>query len=253
MDLLDVLFNPLQISILSFSIALVCITIRLRKTAATAIAFGLIVLLLFSNPKFSQWLIRNLENEYPNKDIQSLPSVDLGVVLGSQLVNYPGRATTNRMLSELVNDSDRIHHAARLYKAGKVQRVLVTMVSENPQSDAQRTSSVKSLLVEWGIPKSAIVVDMRSGNTYENAVVVRDYIEESGSKREILLITSAYHMPRAMQTSHYFKFKAIPAPTDFLTNETPHALPTTHSLILSQLALHEYVGKWWYDFRYGNQ
>jgi uncharacterized SAM-binding protein YcdF (DUF218 family) len=49
-----------------------------------------------------------------------------------------------------------------------------------------------ALLVEWGVPRTAILVDVRSRTTRENAVEIERILTARGA-RSLLLITSALH------------------------------------------------------------
>ena len=64
-----------------------------------------------------------------------------------------------------------------------------------------------------------------------------------------MLVTSAYHMPRAMEIFKEEGMNPIPAPTQFLTKRysyrTKYFLPSVVNLIHSDIALHEYMGMTW--------
>ena len=118
-----------------------------------------------------------------------------------------------------------------------------------------------TVLTSIGIPSTAIVQEPDSLNTYQNAVNVRKILE-SLQIRNVLLVTSAMHMPRASKIFQRQGIQAIPAPTDFLVTQgnmeemtsTPkgailNLLPETDDLHKFTRALKEYVGLFVYSLR----
>ncbi|MGV0102568.1 YdcF family protein [Nostoc sp. DSM 114160] len=112
-----------------------------------------------------------------------------------------------------------------------------------------------------GIPSEAIVQEPDSLNTYQNAVNVRKILSARGI-RQVLLVTSAMHMPRSLQIFQRQGINVIPAPTDFLVSEgelqelgsTPKAailnlLPDTDNLHQFTIAFKEYIGSLVYRLR----
>jgi DUF218 domain len=61
----------------------------------------------------------------------------------------------------------------------------------------ERPPRLSAELVEWGVPRTAILVDARSRTTRENAVETERILTARGA-RSLLLVTSALHMSRAV-------------------------------------------------------
>src|SRR5690606_3210249 len=94
-------------------------------------------------------------------------------------------------------------------------------------------------------------VEGRSESTWENAVLSAPILREAGVKR-ILLVTHAFHMPRARASFAAQGFDVVPAPTAF--RKTPelslHALlPSAKGLADTSFAFHEWLGRIWYALR----
>ena len=106
-------------------------------------------------------------------------------------------------------------HAARLYRAGKAP-VIVISGGHIPWlgSNIPEARSIQSLLEEWDVPRASIIAETASRNTYENAMLTKELLAERGLHR-VLLVTSAWHMPRALATFKSAGINAIPAATDF--------------------------------------
>ena len=85
----------------------------------------------------------------------------------------------------------------------------------------------------------------RSKNTKQNAYFTAKLFQKHGFKKRIYLVTSAFHMKRAMINFKKAGFEVIPRPTDFLSNYNYvwyDFLPSMDSFYRSYWAFHEYIG-----------
>ena len=112
-----------------------------------------------------------------------------------------------------------------------------------------------ALLERVGIPEEAIWLESESLNTYENAIYSRQFLSQKGINR-ILLVTSAYHMPRSVYFFEKEGFEVIPAPTDFIVTDRSwqqlwepnwpvqilRIFPSAGNIELTTIALKEYIG-----------
>jgi len=93
----------------------------------------------------------------------------------------------------------------------------------------------------------SLYLEDKSIDTYENAKLSKLAFEKAGLKEPtIYLVTSAYHMRRAIRLYEHFGFKVIPAATGFqISTRAKDAwdyLPNGYALHKSYIALHEYAG-----------
>ena len=171
-------------------------------------AAALLPLLVFSSAVGSGTLLRSLEGRYPDTAIADLPRAQAIVVLGGA-VHEPSSQHPN---SGLINPSDRILHALRLYRAGRAPLVLCS----GGGADHPEAPVMGRLLQEWGVPAEAILLEDQSLSTRENALFSYSILNTRGI-RHILLVTSAIHMPRAAAVFRKVGFEVTPAPADFRT------------------------------------
>ncbi len=85
----------------------------------------------------------------------------------------------------------------------------------------------------------------KSLDTYENAKYTARLFKKLHIKKEIFLVTSAYHMKRSIALFKYFKFKIIPKPVGFFYNPIYSfwdVFPMEKNLNKSYKAIHEYFG-----------
>ena len=87
--------------------------------------------------------------------------------------------------------------------------------------------------------------ESNSLDTYQNAKFTAMLFEKLNIKKEIFLVTSAYHMKRSIKLFKHFGFKVIPKPVGFFYNPNYtyfDILPNAGSFNVSYKALHEYFG-----------
>jgi uncharacterized SAM-binding protein YcdF (DUF218 family) len=105
---------------------------------------------------------------------------------------------------------------------------------------------------EYGITPSE--VEDRSRTTWENAAFSAPMLQRDGVDR-VLLVTSAWHMPRAVEAFERVGLRVTPAPTYFIHREaggdTRYGdwLPSAGAFAVSYFALHEYLGRAWYQVK----
>jgi len=78
------------------------------------------------------------------------------------------------------------------------------------------TQAFAAYFRDAGIAESRLVLEGRSRNTYENAVLTRELVTPK-SGENWLLVTSAYHMPRAIGLFRKAGFDVIAYPVDYRT------------------------------------
>jgi len=91
---------------------------------------------------------------------------------------------------------ERVKQAVDLYRAGYASSVIF---SSGYTFAFRETEVMWELAVAHGVPASAIILETKAANTYENVAFVREILTRQESQR-ILLVSSPYHMRRALLT-----------------------------------------------------
>jgi uncharacterized SAM-binding protein YcdF (DUF218 family) len=91
---------------------------------------------------------------------------------------------------------ERVRHAVDLYQAGYARRLIF---SSGFAFAFREVEVMRDLATSLGVPAHAIVLELHASSTLENVVLVRDILRE-GASRSVLLVSSPYHMRRAMLT-----------------------------------------------------
>ncbi len=180
---------------------------RRRLAAAVHLAAGALMWLL-SVPPGADFLLRGLE---PYADIPSLRG-DVIVLLGGGVEDgAPDFSGTGAPSDEMWV---RIGTAARLQKRLRVP-VIVSGGKVFPGKGAE-APIVARILRDLGVPAGRIVTEERSRDTRENAAYTAEIVR-GGGYREPVLVTSAFHMRRAVGEFRRAGLAVTPFPAGFRT------------------------------------
>jgi uncharacterized SAM-binding protein YcdF (DUF218 family) len=240
---------PLGAALALGALGLALLALRRTRLAAGCFTTAGLVLWLFSTPAVADRLVAALERRVPPVALAALPSADAILVLGGAMKP----ALPPREFPEVGDPADRVLHAARLYQAGRAPLVVVSGGRQPWQGRGPaEAESMSALLETLGVPRAAIAREEASANTHQNCVRSREILERAGA-RDVLLVTSALHMPRALAACRSAGIKAHPAPTDYwVVDQDLTALdwvPAIEALLVSHLALHEWIGYEVYELR----
>jgi len=221
-----------------------------RKTAAVFLVSGLLVLFAASMPVVANYLLGKLEQDYPPVMITEVPSRKCIVVLGG--VVEP--VLPPRMDADMLEAVDRVRKAAQLFHAGR-GKVIIVSGGNHPWSpfSEPEAETMKVLLLEWGVPVAAIVVEGASRNTRENArnsiIAMQELVCDAP-----LLVTSAAHMKRSVAAFEKLGVTVFPVSADVRSVNNPKAslldfLPDADALKMTTDAMREWIGQRVYELR----
>ncbi|HXT06576.1 MAG TPA: YdcF family protein [Roseiarcus sp.] len=137
----------------------------------------------------------------------------------------------------------RLYEAARLAKAYPQAR-LIDIGGPTPSERGLRAEADEAadVLVALGVPRSRIEIERRSRNTYENAVNAAA-IANPKPGQVWVLITSAFHMPRAMGCFRVAGFAPLADPVDYRwLGSNSLGFDVVGGLDDLDVAVHEYFG-----------
>jgi uncharacterized SAM-binding protein YcdF (DUF218 family) len=138
--------------------------------------------------------------------------------------------------------ANRLLTTARLYKQTK----LPIIVSDGAvfKDSGNEAEIAKRQLISIGIPENTIIFENKSLNTEQNAQFKKKVMDFKMFEHSIL-VTSAFHMERAVLNFTRVGIKVVPYPTDFQTNHNITIDPSKFvpaDLRSARLALKEYLG-----------
>jgi len=240
-------FNPIQVIIYFLLFLLVFNFFNKKKIIKiiNLIIFILFILIIFlPNGSYMLW---KLENTYSKPKI--LPSkIDGMLILGSGVNPFLSEQHNQLILTESI---ERITESIELMKRFPNAKIVYSggSFTANPEAKLTGIDVAKMFYTRMGIDVNKIIFEDESLNTYENFVFSRKYINNINNEKWLLL-TSAFHMKRAMSVAEKLKLNFIPYPVDYVLENNFKWKRTyiikgrsfLRNLNHFQLAAHEYIG-----------
>ena len=233
---------PYTISLILISLALFFLYINRYKRAKIFLSFGLLWSILIAYAPFSNSIIKPLEDNYPSYlDVD--PNIKYVLVLGNAHITNTQRSSISQ-LSDIANK--RLSEGVRIYKRLNNAKLIVSGYEGDDKLTAHAII-LKNAAISLGVDKNDIIMQEKAKDTYEEAVFAKKIV----SNEKLILVTSAFHMPRAMQIFKSFNINAIAAPTNYYskTNNDYLTPPRSKELDKTTLAMHEYIGLLWFNLK----
>ncbi|MCP4478557.1 MAG: YdcF family protein [Planctomycetaceae bacterium] len=202
----------------------------------------LLAITLGGNQFASNYLAYSLEAPFSQIDIAQIPNLDAVIVLGG------GTSSTYNNRSQLGMAGDRVATAARLYHSGQVKKIICTgsqSFRASPE-DLHPREEAKLILTEFGIPASAVIL-LEGENTSQEMNSLKSWIPEhiNSPQPRVGLITSAWHLKRALRLAKSQGLEFEPIPSNFISgpvNPSPHwVIPSGDNLATTGRIFKEYL------------
>ncbi len=214
------------------------------RLAGTALAVAsLLALLALSTSLVAHALIRSLEPP-PLADAQRRGAQAVVVLAGGRLRDSPEWGGDTVSAASL----RRLRFGAQLARETGLPLLLA---GGNPERAARPEARLMQAVLEREFGLAAQWVEERSDTTDENARFSAAILAPLGVSR-VLLVTDAYHMPRAQRAFARAGLDPIAAPTGYLGQSAwrpQHLVPNAEALRVSNLALRERAAGLWYRVR----
>jgi uncharacterized SAM-binding protein YcdF (DUF218 family) len=212
-------------------------------SATRIIAFCIIFIALAGLSPLSYLLMLSLEQQYSKPQLETSEPPDGIIVLGGMIDTAASEARNEITLN---NGAERLTEAARLAHRFPDARIMITGgVGAIIYRGSDEATFAQRFLTDLGIASGRILIEKQSRNTWQNAVHSREIIQPKQGERW-LLITSAFHMPRAAGVFRAAGFAVIPWPVDYRTrgDQDIWRIPTRPSEAWSNvdIAVKEWIG-----------
>ncbi|NPA37492.1 MAG: YdcF family protein [Chlorobi bacterium] len=200
------------------------------------------VFLVFTNPLIFRGVAILWEGKLqPASSIKN--KSDVCVVLGGMSTYHEptGRIRFNQ-------SADRILQAVDLYEKGYIKRIIISGgTARLIRKNRPEAIHLKDFLVSIGIPADSVLIDSLSRNTYENSINTMNLINKHNWNKNIILVTSGYHMKRAEGCFRKAGFTVFPYTTDPLApvskiTFSDFFLPSSGVLYNWNALTHEWAG-----------
>jgi len=210
--------------------------------------FAIIVLLIISNPIIGNLATAYLEKDYPPVILTEIPKVDAIVVLSGMVNTIQG--PNNTLKYEFNGAVDRIDAGVKLMKLHKAKILILTGGYLPWSLGMPEGEFLKEVAVSWGVDPSAIHLTKKVQNTDQEASAVSEIILKG---QKIALITSAFHMPRAITVFASKNLQVIPVPVDHRSSaqkfQIMELLPDPGAVENITLFIKELIGRTYYSLK----
>jgi uncharacterized SAM-binding protein YcdF (DUF218 family) len=229
-----------------------------RKFSKFMLILSFLILFIGGNRYIANSLAKSLEWQYSS--LPTIRSVDLIVVLGGGTEPE----ISPRPITEVNAAGDRVIYAAKLYQDHPEAKLLLSGgdIDFLDQSDSTPARDMADLLKLMGVPESAMILQDQSQNTHEDALYSCEKIKAAGYKN-VLLVTSAMHMPRSMKLFEKQGCMVKAAPTDYTITKTAwqqtwhpsfeefliNLVPSYSNLSQVTKSMKEYIGMFTYHLK----
>lgn len=242
-----------------------------RSVGVVLVVLG-IALYLLSIGFVDRHLLGRLERSIEPASLDSLKKAEAVVVLGGGVVDDPPserllaglddteRGDTEPNNTDLENDrpkgalaaeaESRLVYGYRLARRLNLPIVISGGRVLSASSVPTEAEVAQAFLLDLGAPREMILVEDQSRTTAENASQTR----EKFGFETVVVVTSAYHMRRAVGAFQSVGIDPLPAPTVYRTDRRPlrviHFMPKSSALHNAATYLRETVGRIYYSLRY---
>lgn len=211
-------------------------TRRFKAWGKGLLIFGLAYLLIFSWAPVGTVLLRPIEQTYQPIEIEDSKKLDYIIVLGTQAYDDAALPIRFQLSSSAFA---RISEGVRLAKLNPSARLLVTgYAGSNRRAIADIYADYAK---SQGINPDRIQAFTKVRDTREEAQAVQALVVD----QTIALVTSASHLPRAVEIFKQKGLVVIPAPTFYLARQPSGHYIGASALLLSERAIYEYVAMAW--------
>ena len=206
-----IIANPGNLLLILFVVGLISLSSKSWRLGRRLIASAVIISVVISIFPLGNHLIYKLENRFLPIDSLS-ENIDGIIVLGGFFNQFVTKARGRVALNGAV---ERLIAMAALAKQYPKAKLVLSGGSGNFfRQNIKEVETLGPVLTVLGLNNSRIILESRSRNTFENALFTQQLLKPKVSQRW-LLVTSAFHMPRAVGSFRSIGWTVIPYPVDY--------------------------------------
>ncbi len=236
---ISVFLMPMSFSLILLFLGILFFLNKSYKKAKFFLITSFICFLLIGYSPFSNYLIQPFEKQYKSYvDID--PRVKYVLVLGHGHVTNDEMSKNSQLSTTALM---RLVEGIRIYRElDDAKLILSGYAGEDIKTPHALIS--KEVAISLGVPEVDIITQEEARDTVEEANFAKRIITTD----RFILVTSAFHMPRAMKIFESASLRPIAAPTDFLSKEDGDYArePRGKEIRKTELAMHEYLGTIWH-------
>ena len=240
--ILPLIFSPLMLIIVLIIFGVI---INSKKISI----IGIFILIVCSLPVVSNKLVAYLESDYQLSKPSNIEPADSIVVLSGMIRTINSKDGLDYEFGEA---SDRIFAGINLFKEKKAPKLILTRGKLPWSVGIPEGEYLREIAINNGISESNILLTKNVENTDQEAKAIKKLLSDDKSK--VLLVTSAFHMPRAQKVFEAAGINVVPFPVDFqkgLSKITFMSfMPSANALSGTSFFVREMMGRIYYNLKY---
>jgi uncharacterized SAM-binding protein YcdF (DUF218 family) len=214
-----------------------------RVLGRLLVATGFFLLYFLSISPISDALLKPLET--------GLPAWKDGPIKADAIVVLGGGVTDLTWLDlpsePSASSKERVVRGIMIYRKHPFPLVFMGGSGDPSGTKSSDGEAMARMARELGVPAAAVKVENRSRNTLESAQALKGMIKG----KDIILVTSAFHLKRATALFRKQGFRVIPAPAGYRYERKKLTfysfIPHAGNLADSSTAVSEYASLLWYS------
>ena len=175
---------------------------------------SLVVLYLASTPLVARWVAESLERQNPPVDPVTMPVADAIVVLGGSMYATVGPDGTTLLYAR--HASDRFETAMQAFNAARAPIIAFGGGGTGVPGTPTEGEWNRARAIARGAPADRAIAGPVALYTSDESEGIARVLRERGVK-QIILCSSAMHLPRARMNYEKLGFEVTPLPSDFAT------------------------------------
>ena len=240
--ILPLIFSPLFFIL---SVIIFGLIMGSKKTSFV----GIVILVISSMPILSGKMIAYLESDYELNQPSKVETANAIVILSGIVRTIK---TKNGLNYEWGEAADRIFSGIDLFKLNKAPTLILTGGKLPWSIGVPEGEFLREEAIKLGIPKKDILLTENVENTDQEAKAIKKLLSLDDPK--VILVTSAFHMPRAQLVFEAAGISVIPFPVDFLIGTGKITLmnfiPSASSFAGTSFFVREMIGRTYYNLKY---
>jgi uncharacterized SAM-binding protein YcdF (DUF218 family) len=208
-----------------------------------------VIFLITSNPILSDQILHYLEKDQVKKFPEDIKPADAIIVLSGMLTNI----SSNKGVVQEWTDPDRFFGGLELIQANKSEQIIFTGGKLPWQKNIATEGEVLAgYAKKFGINDDLIQITKEVQNTEDEAKAVRELLPKDELNR-IILVTSAFHMPRSKSLFEKQGFEVQAYPVDFKAEANKitmlNFLPSAYAMTKFEFSIRELLGRAYYQVK----
>jgi uncharacterized SAM-binding protein YcdF (DUF218 family) len=203
--------QPSSVMLVTLGLAVWSLPVGLKR--ARSLLWAALAIGLAGWSPLANLMFLSLEQRFERADLTKAPVTGFIILGGGE----EARIALARHAHALNDEGERLSEAVALAKVLPQARVVFSggtaAVLPGVETEAQAS---REMLISMGVPSERITTEGRSRDTYENALFTKQLVQPQPGQRW-LVVTSAWHMPRAMGVFRAINFPVEPWPVDYKT------------------------------------